>query len=345
MARAQNWGQLTVVAVAALLCVITLDWALHATAPPRRLREAQDGIEDLRRSNPDVLVLGSSHARTFHVLGQELARRTHDRQTVVSVPLENGKIVAYRWLLTHKLQPLIDERDTAGHRVRDRLARMILLTEWWDTCPREAGAPDWNIPARAWTAGDFAADVWAHGLNGFNRNYLQNKFRTLIPASALIYDRFQTELLIRLARLAHGKPVTRPASEEQAKTAAWQTMIEKGEQCIWNPAQVQALNDIVEFARARQLDMTIVLFPRKPGTLTDTAKRTTLSRFAQDVRELAEPQGVRVIDLTWTTPLQDADFMEDFDHVNAAGNLKFAAWALDHDLGFLTSTPAMAAGR
>jgi hypothetical protein len=32
--------------------------------------------------------------------------------------------------------------------------------------------------------------------------------------------------------------------------------------------------------------------------------------------------------------------MDDFDHVNAKGNQKFAEWALDNDLSFLMQPPS-----
>jgi hypothetical protein len=39
-----------------------------------------------------------------------------------------------------------------------------------------------------------------------------------------------------------------------------------------------------------------------------------------------------------SSPLTDGDFMADFDHVNAAGNHKFARWALDGELAMLLHT-------
>ena len=85
--------------------------------------------------------------------------------------------------------------------------------------------------------------------------------------------------------------------------------------------------------------MTILLWPRKPITLSDQARATTLPAFAQLMRKFAEPRHIRVIDLTTTTPIGDDDFMEDFDHINATGNAKFTAWALEHDLSFLATPP------
>jgi hypothetical protein len=85
--------------------------------------------------------------------------------------------------------------------------------------------------------------------------------------------------------------------------------------------------------------MTILLWPRKPLTLSDQARATTLPRFAQLIRDFATPRHIQVIDLTTSSPMTDDDFMEDFDHINPAGNAKFATWALDHDLSFLQEAP------
>ena len=46
------------------------------------------------------------------------------------------------------------------------------------------------------------------------------------------------------------------------------------------------------------------------------------------VEEIARRHGAAVLDLTLTTPLESSDFMDDFDHVDAEGNQKFAEWAL-----------------
>jgi lysophospholipase L1-like esterase len=103
---------------------------------------------------------------------------------------------------------------------------------------------------------------------------------------------------------------------------------------------MQAFRWIADYAASRGWEMTILLWPRKPITLSEKARATTLPAFAQLVRNFAEPRRIRVVDLTTTSPIGDDDYMEDFDHFNAGGNAKFAPWALDHDLSFLASAPA-----
>jgi len=318
---------------------VVIDRLAAHIAPPVNRREVQDGVRDLRNSNPDVLVLGSSHARTFHEVGQQLAARTSNGTVLVDVPVENGKLVAYEWVLRHRLVPLIEERDENGSLRRDRLRRFVLLTEWWDSCAPTTSSKlpytYWNLPSRAWTFGDFLSSVWQDGLNGYNRNYLQNRLRRWLAESALIYDRTQGVLMWRAIDWLHGKPPGRSPEEKRVQDEGWQQMVERGNQCIKDPQQMAALEHIVDYALQRGLDVTVVLFPRKPITITQTALNTTIHNYELAVRDLLEPRGVRVLDMTLTSPLTDADFMDDNDHVNAEGNRKFARWALDRDLQFL----------
>jgi len=328
---------LLIVAASALAVVIAADIALSKLAPAKQLREVADGLADFGRENPDTLVLGSSHARTLHVLGGELARRTGGGQSLVAVPLENGKWIPYQWVLEHRLKPLIEARGPDGALVKSKLKRFVLITEWWDSCPHETG-PYWNLPARAWDAGDFLADVADNGVNGFNRNYLQNRLRRTFDHSSLMYDRTQQLLVTRISDLAHGRPIA-PMHQD---VPGWRKLVERGVSCIGDPQQMQAMKWIADYAASRGWEMTILLWPRKPLTLSDQARATTLPAFAQLMRKFAEPRHIRVVDLTTSSPIGDDDFMEDFDHINAAGNAKFATWALDHDLSFLASAPQSA---
>jgi hypothetical protein len=334
-----SWKQLLVVAFFALAVIVGADLFFSKVAPVRHLREVEDGVADLQRLNPDTLVLGSSHARTLHVLGQELARRTDGQQTLVAVPLENGKIVPYEWLLEHKLKPLVDEVGGDGKPVKSRLRRFVLITEWWDTCPQDAGVLDWNLPARAWTASDFVKDVADEGITPFNRNYLQNRLRRIFSNSSLVFDRTQQTIVWMTVDLLRHKSLALSPEDQQAKVDRWQALVTNGIHCIGNPAQMQAMDQIAKFAEERKLEMTILLFPRKPQTLTEQARNTTLPQFAKIMQEFAATRGIRLIDLTTTSPMRDGDFMDDFDHINPAGNAKFAAWALDHDFNFLLQPP------
>lgn len=321
--------------ISMVLTLLFADTLFRLVAPPKQLREVEDGVRDLRRGNPTVLVVGSSHARTFHVVGEELSRRTGAAEHLVAVPLENGKLFAYDALLRRWLVPIVDQRDASGTLVKNRLRRFVLLTEWWDSCSYGDEKSYWNLPARVWEFRDFISDLALHGLNGYSRNYLQNRFRVMFSESALIRDRTQRLLLPNLARLLRGKPIRLTSEEELRVIEHWQRMVERGERCLGDPGQMASLRNILETARTRRWETVIVLFPRKPATMTAKAKATTIATFAELVRMVAAPMGAKVIDLTFRSPLTDADFMEDFDHVSPEGNKKFAEWVLDHDLKFL----------
>ena len=116
-------------------------------------------------------------------------------------------------------------------------------------------------------------------------------------------------------------------------------MVEAGISCIGNPDEMSALEHLVKFGLQNRLDTTVVLFPRKPDTLTEKAKVTTLREFHDRVVALTEPLRVRVADLSSSTPLKSDEFMDDFDHVSAIGNQKFAKWALAGPLAFLLQPP------
>lgn len=333
----RTWSGIAIVVLTAVIVIVAVDVLTARVSPPINRREAEDGVRDLARSNPDVLVLGSSHARTLHVLGQELAARTNQQRSLVAVPVENGKIVVYDWALHHRLAPLIEEKNGDGTLVRDKLRQFLLIIEWWDSCaPQEQQRyAYWNLPSRAWTAGDFTADALKVGLTGYNRNYLQNRVRRLFAESALVFDRTNQRLVSKAMDLVRGRSLQRSDEDEQQKILAWQQMVENGVSCLGNSEQMAALHDVISYVKGRGLKMTIMLFPRKPATLTAKAKATTLTRFAEVIRGVGAAEGVEVIDLTTTSPLVDDDFMEDFDHVNQEGNAKFARWALDHPLRFL----------
>ena len=347
--RQPTYSSVAWVALAAFLTLAALDLVVQRWIPFKRMREAEEGIADLRKGDPEVLVLGSSHARTFHALGLELSRRSHGSRTLVSVPLENGKLVPYAWVVDHRLAPLIDEQDATGTPKRRSLRRLFLLTEWWDSCTADAY---WNVPSRAWTASDYLADLANKGANSFNRNYVQSRWRHLFPRSTLVQHRGHRTVLdpawSRFSSRFWPSPGTSANSEPQPitdeLTLGWRTMIEDGVGCICHPAEMAALEQILDFALHRHLDTTVVLFPRKPSTLTKKAKETTLSRFHDCVEAVTAPRGVRLLDFTFSSPLGDADFMADFDHVSTEGNAKFAAWALEGPLSFLTTAPVPTAG-
>lgn len=341
------WRDVLTVAAFALLAFWALDLAAGRLAPPIIRREVGDGVRDLSQTDPHLLVLGSSHARSFEAVADQLAAASNARIRTVTIPVEFGKFTAYEWVLQHRLRPLLEAHSADGRRLRPSLERLVLVTEWWDGCAPFGNAPLASLPSRAWTWRDFTKDVRVHGLTAYNRNYLQSAWRRLWSSSALMQDRGKNQVLLNAHRRVADTPAT-IAAREAAFVADWRAMIEGGDQCLGDPEQMAALDGILDWASAAGVQATIVLFPRKPNTITATARSTTLPHYAEQLRAAAARTGAEVIDLTLDTPLGDADFMADFDHVTATGNAKFARWALAGalaDLGSLGKLQSTSLGR
>jgi hypothetical protein len=326
------------VLLTAVATAILVDRALQQFSPVPALREVRDGIRELEAQNPETVVVGSSHARTFDHLGRVLARQAPARPPLVAIPLEYGKLTGYEWVLEHRIFPLLDEKDAAGRLRRDRVRRVVLLTEWWDSCASPGGGLADNVPSRAWTFTDYATDVWRRGFTSYNRNYLREQVRHWFGWSVVVQRRGTGRILLDAARVAAGRDSVHTPAAHAALVRQWQSMLEDGSSCIGDPDQMAALGRILDAVARRGLEPTVVLFPRNPATFTPVAITATLGRFAAMARAVAEPRGARVIDLTTSSPLTSDDFMDDFDHVSTDGNERFAQWALSHDLAFLTGS-------
>jgi hypothetical protein len=329
-----------VVPLFALVTMAATDAFLHRWLPfPPPRKEMEDGVREYAGGDPTVLVIGSSHARSFDSIGALVARRQPGGHRLVAVPVEFGKLASYEWVLNNRIWPLADEKTSDGSPRRQSLRKVILITEWWDSCDTEGGQPSINLPARAWDLSDFLEDFRRHGLTTYNRNYLRNRWSRLFQRSYLVRDRGHETILPRGLNNLRGRPEGMQAAEYDAQVASWRRMVEEGVSCIGSPIQLAALDRMLaEFAH-RDLDVTILLYPRKPATLSATARETTLAQFGALVAERATRWQARVIDFTTSSPLRDDEFADDFDHVTPAGNQRFAAWALDGALGWLLELP------
>jgi hypothetical protein len=292
-------------------------------------------MHDLATLDPGTLVVGSSHARTFHYLSTVLHARHPSAPRLVAVPLEGGKLTGYEWLMAHRILPLVDERDASGRPRLARLRRFIVVTEWWDSC-RDSSS--WNLPARAWGARDYVSDVAANGFTERNRNYLRERARHAVPWSVVVQRRGTGRILRDVLAVLRGTEGTFTPAEYQQTVERWRRSVEQGASCIGDPLQMRALRWTLQAARRRGLEVDVVLFPRKPDILTPLARTTTLARFADLAREVATSEGARLFDLTTSTPLTSQHFLDDFDHISPKGNAVFADWALDHALAFLASS-------
>jgi hypothetical protein len=331
-----GWWGLAVVVLACMGTVAGLDLACRRWAPPVRLMEVGDAVRLFERSDPTVLLIGSSHARTFTVLSRELEARTGGRETIAPIPVEWGKLHAYRWVLEHRLRPIVEKRRRgAGSRLR----RFVLVTEWWDSKPPDAAGEYLNLPARAWTFTDFARDVSTHGFTTFNRNYVANQWQRFWSGSSLVHDRGHNRILRGLKGLVREPSASSQRRELERDLASWQHMIDSGHTEMLDPHEMAAFDDILATVKSWGLEPTVVLYPRMPGTVTDRGRATTLATFSRAIAERPSMQGVRLVDYTTSSPLTDAHYSRDFDHVTREGNELFSRWALDGELAFLRGEP------
>lgn len=339
-----TWRSIAVVVLSAIATVVASDFLLQQVMPvPERRIEVQDGVEALEDGDPEILLIGSSHARSFAPIRDRLRALSDGARDTVLVAVEYGKLTSYAWVLDHRLTPLVDERGPDGRLVRPSLRRLVLVTEWWDACAPPQGLAS-NIPARAFTVADLLTDVLANGLTEWNKNWAAWRWRQPLRWSVLLQDRGVNRLrgaLREAAGLAPSDEEARWAYDRQVEE--WQVMTEDGatDPLCRHPQEQQAIEHIVAWGQERHLDITIVLFPRMPATLTEKARETTIAAYRDRIEALGRATGVRVVDLS-DAPVTDADFMQDFDHLRPEGNRKLADWALADKLSFLLQPPPAA---
>jgi hypothetical protein len=210
------------------------------------------------------------------------------------------------------------------------LDTFVLVTEWWDS--ELLDEPAWNLPSRAWTLGDFAGDFARHGLTDYNRNYVTSRWRRSLLGSVLVQDRGYGRIIADVKTRALGDDPQVVKAGFVFRTRKWQRMTERGYQTLGDPSEMAALDRILDYFQSLGVDVHVVLYPRKPGTLTATAKSTTLARFSEIVATIGRERGISVHDWTLNSPIGDDDFMSDFDHVTVEGNRTLARWMLDGDL-------------
>lgn len=332
-----TWRSIAVVVATALATVVVTDLLLQRVMPlPERRLEVDDGIAALEAGDPEILLIGSSHARSFVPIRDRIRATSGGERDAVLIAVEYGKLSSYAWILDHRVTPLVDETAPDGARARPSLRRLILVTEWWDACAPYDGLAS-NIPARGFTFGDLVADVLANGLNQWNKNWAAWRWRQPFRWSVMLQDRGVNRLrgALREAVGLGPSPEEERAHWEQ-QVADWQRMTEDGAtDPLCTHAQEQAaLEHIVAWGQDRGLEVTLVLFPRMPSTLTDKAKATTIAAYRARIEAVGRATGARVVDLS-DAPVVDDDFMDDFDHLRPAGNEKLASWALADKLHFL----------
>ena len=326
---------LILTALCAALTVFGVDRVLTWRFPPHIQTEVEEGVAWLESHDPTVLAIGSSHGRTFEVLDRQLDERTHGRERCAAIAVEFGKLTSYLWVLEHRLLPVLDQRANG----RGNLRRLLLVTQWWDTVVSSGGrrGPDgaqqqFNLPSRAWQLRDFLADAARNGFDDYNRNWLQTRFTRICGNSVLVRDRGHG----RIWRLLRGMdPDELAPGAYERRVQDWRAMIVHSAPNLCDPHEMAALRRIVEIGRARGLEVTVLLYPLKPATVDEAGTKQTLQPFAARMQALCSELNVPLIDCTTGSPLTDADFANDFDHVLAKGNDTWCRWALDGVLAFL----------
>jgi hypothetical protein len=329
-----RWRELVLVLGAAIATVVGADLALRRVTPPKYVREVQDALADYRHDDPTVLVMGSSHARTFATMDTLVRPRTGGRVRIMSVPLEWGKFRSYEWVLHNRLEPLIDE-GKPGQPKRPSLKHFILLSAWWDDCWTDGDPPVFNLPSRAWAFDDFARSVAQDGLNDYSRNYLQSRWQELFHGSILVSDRGQGHLITGLRELVRPMPPAAKRAQFEKKLESWQEIMSRGKTCGQHPEELAAAERILRWAQGRGYDTTLMLYPMMPVTVTPEARVKVQEPFEAAMKQLAAKVGVRFIDTTFEHNVNDGDFQPDFDHLTRDGHVKFSEWLLQNHLGFL----------
>jgi len=325
-----GWQALIWVLTGAIGALLLTDSVLNRMAPTdHHLLQTEDGVAELRRMNPSTLVLGSSYARSLVEVRRQIEASGGPSNDIAVVPDEGGQFIPYRWVLQERLRPLMEETVAGGGLKRDRLNRVMLVTSYYDLCKLWEGAPN-ALPAHGWAFSDFLRDAWEHGITDFNRNYLRARWNRLWPRSALVQDRGVGRIQGKIRWMLPG----REARAEAARQNFTSELLKRYDDCF-DPGQRQALEDVLTYLNGRGLEVVMLLFPQDPWIITPEAEATTLKRYSDHLAALQQHYRFRVVDLSTAHPLVPSDFMEDMDHLNAAGERHFASWALQGPLAFM----------
>ncbi len=323
----------------ALAALVVVEIALQRVSPiPPRILEVDDGVEAYAAGDPDTLVLGSSHTRSFAPLRDLVADRTHGANRMTLVPVEWGTFSSYKWVLDHRIRPLIEAHDASGVLRRPRLSRALIISTFYDLC-ETPGHHENNLPARAWTFSDFVHDVASHGLNDFNGNYLERRLAAMLPFSVLVQDRGHDKVIPRVIDRARRVSDEELAERRQADLAWARSNMEAQYAYCDDAGHKRSLRAMIDYFRGRHIEVTLVLFPLLPDIVTARSRATTLRRYDDYVAQLSRAVPIRVSDLTLRSPVTYRDFQPDLDHLTPAGNRLFSRWAITQPMAWLLEAP------
>lgn len=317
------------VLLSALLTVTAVDWLVQRVVRmPEREYETVDAIRDYRKADPQVLVLGSSHARAFSGLAAWYAQQPTPLRMAL-LPIEGGKLFAYDWLLSHRLQPLVDETDGDGKRLRPSLRHLILVTNYWDLCGGADSYP--NLPARAWALSDYLGDFLQHGVTAYNSNYVDQKWNEWLHGSALARDRGVGRIVPQLREWLQPRSAEDIAKTQDDKLQGWVEMIQNTDSARPDcemAEQDAALDRMIDFAQSRGIKVSIVLWPSIPKAQVPSTIAVT-ERFRLHVERRVQGRDVQLVDLRTARVFADEDYRPDLDHLYPSGREKLRVWALN----------------
>lgn len=326
-----SWRTLSVVAAVMVVAVVGFEMGLRTMAPmPRRDLEVDTGVRALAAGNPEVLVLGSSHAGSWLPLIDRLGR-----ERVAVVTEEGGTFSAFDWVYEHRLASLVEARDDDGW-VRDRLRHVLLITTYWDTCPGSHTHWEDALPARAWQWKHYLSDVVEHGITPRNRNFPFTAMKRLFAESMLIQDRGLVNLR---GQLKGAESPDSLVGRKAAHAARRRGEIASEVGLCFDPVETAKFEGLVDRLQRRGLEVTVIAFPLMAELLTDEAHRTTIARYTALLADLRTRKGVRTVDHTSAAPLTYDDFEIDCDHLVLAAREKYVDWALENGVGFLRAPP------
>lgn len=294
---------------------------------------------DLWNTDPEVLVISSSHGKTFHEMGEELAARTDGAVNTVSFALYGGTIRGMQWVLKNRVETILDTKIPPGQNLR----HLLFGVTYWDSCSADNAPPvSVNVPSQAWHFSDYSRDVLSEGFTPHNRNYVREKGKALFGPVRFVMEPPKTKyfldrLLDKLGIREYEPPpvIGWPGRGGMVfGLEGWQQMLEDTYDCLLSSLELQALQEIETFALDRNLEFTAVLFPQHPGTIGEEG-RATLRRFTELMEERGRRLGYRVVDVQELDILKAEHYRSDLDHLNDQGNEIFSKWLLDNDLSFL----------
>lgn len=322
-----GWRTFWVLAASGLATVVASDLALQRVVPlPEPILEVEDGLRSWADTDPDVLVLGSSHVRSFGAIQDSLPHRK-----LALVTVEWGTFGSYQWVLENRFLPSLASKP--------RLKDVILVTTFFDLCSSDTVSSRSNLPARAWHLPDFLGAFARDGMTTFNRNYPQRRWNRTFTASLLVQDRGKGRIVAGLRNAVAPRSAEAEQARRQAGIVAMRAELATRHDSCFDAAEREAFEHIVKQLRARGLNVHVVVFPLVPGAVTERFRTMTLARYESWLRAYEARGEIRVVDLSRGAPLADDDFMDDMDHVRPASNVVLAKWLLDGPLAWLKAAP------